>query len=519
MKSRLFDSAMLSTVEEALEFVSNILESSTAYSIIGQDLDGKIVLWNEGARRLYGYEPEEVVGEANASILHAPEDVASGNSRELLATALKDGKWEGTIRRRKKNGQQFTALVVITPRFDSSRKAVGFLVISKDLSEEMRITNDLRQCEAHFRDLTENIPEVFLVLALNPVRTTYMSPAYDTIWGRSRHALYKDPGAWMEAVHQEDREQVKRTFTHCLQGNHIDMEYRIVRPDSSIRYIHARAFPVLDAEGKPSRTVILAEDITERKRADVELVKAKEEAEAATRAKSEFLANMSHEIRTPMNGIIGMTDLVLDTDLTPEQTEYLQMVKGSADALLTLLNDILDFSKMEAGKLELDYLSFNLRKSLSEVIKTLAIKAQQKGLEFIFDVRPEVPTTVIGDPARIRQVLVNLVGNSIKFTENGEVEVNVRTEVLNVEGTILQFSVRDTGIGIPVDKQQAIFRAFSQADASTTRKYGGTGLGLTISAQIVGLMGGKIWVESEDGKGSTFYFTVQVGPGVRRVFV
>lgn len=196
------------------------------------------------------------------------------------------------------------------------------------------------------------------------------------------------------------------------------------------------------------------------------------------------------------------------------RTRSRELVKGSADALLTLLNDILDFSKIDAGKLELDCLNFNLRKSLGELVKTLAIKAQQKGLEFIFDVDSEVPTNVVGDPSRLRQVLVNLIGNSIKFTERGEIEVDVRTEGQGTEGTILRFSVRDTGIGIPADRQGKIFGAFSQADASTTRKYGGTGLGLTIAGQLVGIMGGKLWVESEAGKGSTFHFTIQVGPGV-----
>ena len=211
-----------------------------------------------------------------------------------------------------------------------------------------------------------------------------------------------------------------------------------------------------------------------------------------------------------MNGILGMTGLLLDTELTPEQAEYLHMVKGSADGLLITLNDILDFSKIEAGKLELDYLSFNLRKSVAEVVRTLAIKAQQKGLEFIFDVRPDVPDNVIGDPARIRQVLVNLVGNSVKFTERGEIEVTVRTEEAGADGTVLGFSIRDTGIGIPEDKQDKIFGAFSQVDSSTTRKYGGTGLGLSICAQLVALMGGRISVESTEGRGATFHFTVRM---------
>jgi len=368
----------------------------------------------------------------------------------------------------------------------------------------------LRRSEEKYRSLVANIPDVTWTSDSSGA-IVFISPNVEKVYGFTPEEIYSDAALWFGRIHPDDVEAVKGAYRGLFESNRkFQIEYRIQRKDGAWIWLYDRT---LGTYGKAEETYAdgMFTDITERKHAELELQKAKEGAEQASRSKSEFLANVSHEIRTPMNGIIGMTDLLLDTRLRPEQREYLDIVKSSADGLLTLINDILDFSKIEAGRLEIEPIDFSLRDCLDNTMRILAVRAHGKGLELACHVLPDVPDAVVGDPGRLRQVLINLVGNAIKFTERGEVVVRVESEAPTSEEAQLTFAVSDTGIGIPEEKHRAIFEAFTQADGSTTRKYGGTGLGLTISSQLVEMMGGRIRVDSLIGRGSTFRFSVRLG--------
>jgi PAS domain S-box-containing protein len=491
-------------------YLLNVLMDTVPDLIYFKDADGRFLRINKALAARFGLaDPAEAMGktdfdfftEEHASQAQADERAVIESGQPVVGKEEKE-TWG--------HGRVTWVSTTKMPLHDRDGQIIGTFGISREITAWKRAEEALRQGEERFRSLIEaTVAIVWNTRASGEVEDE--QPGWSAFTGQTFEQLRG--WGWLDAIHPDDRERTARVWSESVRTRSLcQVEYRLRRHDDEYRHMLVRAVPILDKGGGIREWVGVNTDIDAEKRAEAAMRDAKEAAESAARTKSEFLANMSHEIRTPLNGVIGMVELTLDTEVTPEQREYLGMVKLSADHLLNVINDILDFSKIEAGKLDLEVVDFDLRETLDDTVASMAMRAHKKGLELADHIAPDVPEVLAGDPHRLRQVVVNLLGNAIKFTECGEVVLDVSVQSLTEREIWLHFAVSDTGIGIAPEQREKLFKAFSQADTSTTRKYGGTGLGLAISAQLIRMMGGKVWLESEVGRGSTFHFTAGFAP-------
>jgi two-component system, sensor histidine kinase and response regulator len=476
-----------------------------------KDMQGRFTFVNRLFRETLDVQSEQMIGKTDFDFYS--RELAEKYRRDDELVLAEGQVLEAVEEHRKPDGGKLYVQVLKAPVRGSEGQIVGTQGMFWDVTARKQTEEALRTSEQRLQSILDNATAVIYVkgidgryLLVNRLFESLFHARRTDVVGKSDYELF--PPDVADAYRANDERVL-------AAGAPLQFEEVAPSDDGPRTYVSTK-FLLYDASGIPHALCGISTDITERTRAEVELKKTKDAAEAANRAKSVFLANMSHEIRTPMNGIIGMAELVLDTSLSPQQREYVQLVKESADSLLAVINDILDFSKVEAGKLELEEVPFALRNSLGDAMKSLAPRAHAKKLELACHVAPDVPDLLLGDVGRLRQIVLNLVGNAIKFTERGEVLVDVSLDAPPTNEVCLHFTISDTGIGIPADKRQLVFEAFEQADTSTTRRFGGTGLGLAISRKLIELMGGRIWLESEEGLGSRFHFLARLARATDR---
>jgi two-component system sensor histidine kinase/response regulator len=486
-----------------------LVDGVTDYALLMLDPGGHVISWNSGAERIKGYREEEIIGK-HFSCFYLPEAIARGHPDEELRIAAKEGRYVEEGWRIRKNGSRFLADVVITAIHDENGQLAGFAKVTRDITDRKISLDNLHSSEERFRLFVNSVSD-YALLMLDP----------------GGHVVSWNSGA--ERIKGYKAEEIIGKHFSCfylpeaIARGHPDEELRIaakegryaeegwrVRKDGSRFLADVLITAIHNSSGELAGYAKITRDITERKKIDQQLQNAKERAESADLAKSEFLANMSHEIRTPMNGVIGLTGLMLNGELSPQQREFAETIRASGETLLTIINDILDFSKIEAGKLIMEILDFDLVETVESSLDLLAETAHEKGIELACEIAPNIHARLRGDPGRLRQILINLVGNAVKFTTKGEVVVRVSEASQTETHILVRFEVEDTGIGISSAEQITLFQPFSQADGSTTRKYGGTGLGLAIAKHLATIMEGQIGMESQMQKGSKFWFTAKL---------